>query len=72
MKFQHRVLFVLAAAAFLLTTVHAAFAQDPNPPSIKSNRGGWPLYRQWNKAEVDHFAKWIENIYLVKANGTSA
>ena len=42
----------------------------PNPPSIKSNRGAWPLYRQWNTAEIGHFAKWIENIYLVKSNGT--
>ena len=58
------------AVLFLLATAGAARAQDPNPPSIKSNRGAWPLYRQWNKPEIDHFAKWIENIYLVKANGT--
>ena len=57
-------------AVFLFAMAGLAHAQDPNPPSIKSTRGAWPLYRQWNKAEVDHFAKWIENVYLVKANGT--
>jgi hypothetical protein len=60
------------AVLFLFTAPGAARAQDPNPPSIKSTRGAWPLYRQWNTAEVGHFAKWIENIYLVKANGTLA
>ena len=57
------------AVLFLLATAGPARAEDPNPPSIKSTRGAWPLYRQWNRAEVGHFAKWIENIYLVKANG---
>ncbi len=44
--------------------------QDPNPASIHSTRGAWPLYRQWNKAEIAHFAQWIENIYDVKSTGT--
>lgn len=47
-----------------------AFAEDPNPASLHSNRGAWPLYRQWNLAERDHFAAWIARIYDRKANGT--
>lgn len=49
---------------------HALAATDPNPAAIHSERGAWPLYRQWNRAEVQHFAKWIENIFEVKTNGT--
>jgi len=65
------------AVAALVTAAGAVFAQDaqraedPNPPTIKTNRGAWPLYRQWNQAEARHFARWIENIYLVKANGSA-
>ena len=47
-------------------------SKDPNPATIHSTRGAWPLYLQWNKAEIAHFAQWIENIYEVKSNGTKA
>lgn len=46
------------------------YAEDPNPASLHSNRGAWPLYRQWNAAEIRHFSEWIENIYHVKTTGT--
>jgi len=48
----------------------AAIAQDPNPPSIHSDRGAWPICRQWNVAETHHYAKWINHIYKVKSEGT--
>ncbi len=47
-----------------------AFAGDPNPASIHSDQGAWPLYRQWNRAEFEHYSKWIAHIYDTKANGT--
>jgi hypothetical protein len=62
--------FVLCAVILALAPV--ARAADPNPPTIQSNRGAWPLYRQWNLAEVRHFATWIENIYRVKTEGAMA
>lgn len=46
------------------------FAEDPNPACLHSDRGAWPLYRQWNTAETHHFAEWIGRIYDRKANGT--
>jgi len=49
-----------------------AFGEDPNPASIHSDRGAWPLYRQWNLAERDHFAAWITRIFERKALGTTA
>jgi hypothetical protein len=47
-----------------------AFAADPNPPSIHSDHGAWPICRQWTVAETHHFAEWIQHIYEVKAEGT--
>ncbi|MCC6697055.1 MAG: hypothetical protein IT365_15615 [Candidatus Hydrogenedentes bacterium] len=46
-----------------------ALAQDPNPPSIRSNQGAWPIRRQWNTAETKHYAQWVENIYKMKTKG---
>ena len=60
---------VLAAFAFSVV-VPVAQAEDPNPPSIRSSRGAWPICRQWNVAETRYFAEWIENIYRVKSEGT--
>ncbi len=51
----------------LSVTAHGA---DPNPASIHSSRGAWPLYRQWNPAEVRHFAEWVRQIHQVKTYGT--
>jgi len=48
----------------------AALAADINPPSIHSDRGAWPICRQWTQAEIQHFADWIEHIYIVKNKGT--
>lgn len=47
-----------------------AWADDPNPPSIHSDKGAWPIRRQWNVAETQHYAKWINNIYVHKSQGT--
>lgn len=63
---------IFALLVCLGTIAPTALAADPNPPSIQSTRGAWPLYRQWNAAEVRHFATWIENIYRVKTEGTVA
>ncbi len=60
----------LSIAVALLGVASTARADDPNPPSIRSNQGAWPLYRQWNHAEFEHYSKWIAHIYDVKANGT--
>src|SRR5690606_4078801 len=43
---------------------------DPNPASIHSDKGAWPLYRQWTPDEVRHYSKWVQNIYTVKSTGT--
>lgn len=56
------------ALAFCLVAAAAA-AADPNPPSIRSTRGAWPICRQWTVAETRHFAAWIEHIYEAKAGG---
>lgn len=66
-----RVAIIIAAmAATILCGVSVAAADDPNPPSIQSNRGAWPLYRQWTQAEVEHFGKFITHIWRVKNTGT--
>lgn len=56
-------------SGLLLLAVIPALAADPNPPTIHSDRGAWPIRRQWTPAEADHYAKWIENIYRVKVTG---
>lgn len=45
-----------------------ALAQDPNPPSIRGG-GAWPIHRQWNHAEVQHYAQWVENLFNLKTKG---
>ena len=64
---------VLRPVVLLLMVLSASFAgaaaQDPNPATLHSTRGAWPLYRQWNRAELHHFAAWISHIYDRKANG---
>lgn len=62
--------FSIALVAFLLCFVTLpAAADDPNPPSIHSTSGAWPIHRQWTPAETHHYAKWIEHIYTVKTKG---
>lgn len=51
-------------------SVLGAFAEDPNPPSIHSTSGAWPIRRQWTPAETHHYARWVENVYLMKTRGT--
>jgi len=58
---------VLCACLGLLSA--AAFAADPNPPTIHSERGAWPIRRQWTLAETRHFAQWIQHIYKAKTGG---
>lgn len=53
----------------LVFSAVSAIAEDPNPPTIRSNGGAWPIRRQWTPAETDHYAEWIENIYRVKLTG---
>lgn len=48
----------------------STFAADPNPPSIRSTSGAWPIRRQWTPAETQHYAKWVEQIYLMKTKGS--
>ena len=64
-----RTAIVLLLACGLL--VAPSRADDPNPASIRSTEGAWPLYRQWNHAEFKHYSTWIAHIYDVKANGTT-
>lgn len=48
----------------------SAFAEDPNPPSIHSNRGAWPIRRQWTPAESQHYAQWVEHLFEMKTKGS--
>lgn len=57
-------------AAVLAATAAQAGQTDPNPPSIYSDRGAWPITRQWTPAEVKHYAVWLENVYDLKTRGT--
>ncbi|MCC6144990.1 MAG: hypothetical protein IT368_14390 [Candidatus Hydrogenedentes bacterium] len=59
-----------AVAVLLMTAVEAQTFVDPNPPSIHSNRGAWPIRRQWTPEETQHFAKWVEHLYTMKTTGT--
>lgn len=61
-----RTLIALFVTAVSLPTL----AAETNPASIKSDKGAWPLYRQWTPAEVDRYAKWIEHVFEKKLNGT--
>lgn len=62
-----------ALAVFLFVPI-AGFAVDragdPNPPTLRSHRGAWPIRRQWTRAETLHYAKWVEHIYDMKTKGT--
>ena len=64
---------VLRNAALVVLSflaVFGAFAEDPNPPTIHSASGAWPIRRQWTPAETQHYARWVENIYFMKTRGT--
>ncbi len=65
---------VRAVALLLLASSAAAAAAEsiprcPNPPSIRGG-GAWPIRRQWTPEEVRHYARWVENIFDKKTQGT--
>ena len=64
-----RVAAIAALTGLLLCA--AVRAEDPNPASIHSKGGAWPLYRQWTPAETRHFAEWVSHIYDRKVNGST-
>lgn len=53
-----------------LAVCAGVYGEDPNPPTIRSTRGAWPIRRQWTPAETRHFARWMANIYQFKTKGT--
>jgi hypothetical protein len=59
------IVLLIASFSLLLTAV----ADDPNPPSIHSSSGAWPIRRQWTSAETQHYAGWVEHLYLMKTQG---
>ena len=65
---------VLPATAVLFAVFFevsgAAYAADPNPPTLHSTRGAWPIRRQWTRAEALHYAQWVEHIYEMKTKGS--
>ena len=56
--------------ALMAATTAFGGQSDPNPPSIYSERGAWPITRQWTPGEVKHYAVWLENVYDYKTRGT--
>lgn len=59
-----------ATALLFCGAALAAEARDPNPPSIYSTSGAWPIHRQWTPAETAHYAAWVEHIFIMKTTGT--
>ncbi|GMW01933.1 MAG: hypothetical protein AMXMBFR84_30690 [Candidatus Hydrogenedentota bacterium] len=59
----------LALGILCLVVTTSAWTEDPNPATIHSERGAWPLYRQWTPAEFQHYSKWVQNIFHVKSRG---
>jgi hypothetical protein len=54
----------------LLLIPLAAIAADPNPPTLYSDQGAWPIRRQWTPDEYRKYAQWVQHLYEVKAGGT--
>lgn len=48
-----------------------AQAAEFNPPTLHSDRGAWPIRRNWTFEETRHYAKWISHIYKLKTEGTT-
>jgi len=63
------VLRALCALFLMLLPAALAAGQDPNPPTLRSTQGAWPIRRQWTPAETRHYAKWWEHLYLMKTTG---
>lgn len=66
-RVRDRVAYFALLIALVTSSAHAS---DPNPPSIHSDKGAWPIRRQWNVSETRHYAEWINNIYKYKTQGT--
>ncbi len=64
-------LFTYTAILLAAAITWSAAAQDPNPPSIKSNRGAWKITRQWTPGETQHFAEWMEHLFDMKTKGST-
>ncbi len=64
------VLVALLISTLAIAAPAPAAAEDPNPGRLFTDRGAWPLYRQWTQAELRHYARWIEHLYDAKADGT--
>lgn len=60
----------IAFAVLLAGLIPPAAAEDPNPPSLRSDSGAWPITRQWTPGETEHYARWIEHIYRMKTGGS--
>ncbi|MBI2432924.1 MAG: hypothetical protein HYV26_08640 [Candidatus Hydrogenedentes bacterium] len=66
-----QIYFRRGALVLILGVLLSSVAQaDPNPPSIRSTQGAWKITRQWNAAETQHSAQWMENIYKLKTQGS--
>jgi hypothetical protein len=59
----------VALALMCLFSAGTLAAEDPNPPAIYSTSGAWPIRRQWTPAESRHYARWVENIFLLMTKG---
>jgi hypothetical protein len=66
---DEQILRMAFATALLSLFAIGASAADPNPPSIHSTSGAWPIRRQWTPAETQHYARWTEQIFMAKTKG---
>lgn len=67
---MYRLPALVLLCSILMLPALCASAEDPNPATIHSSRGAWPLFRQWTPAESQHFATWVSTIYDRKVHGT--
>ncbi len=61
------VVLVAACSGVFALPAHA----DPNPPTLQSIGGAWPITRQWTPAETKHYAVWMEYLYRGKVDGNA-
>lgn len=66
---HHRVDCCLMVCVITLAAMGAL--GDPNPPTLQSDQGAWPIRRQWTTAEVQHYAKWVEHLFDMKTRGSA-
>ena len=63
-RFHLNFLFLLLVSSTAMGAV-----EDPNPPSIHSTSGAWPIHRQWTYAETQHYAQWVDRLFFMKTKG---